>query len=61
MRKLMALMALLALALPMSSDAAWLICDEDGNLIHFPLREGIQEGDPWVDSNGIFLGVWVWV
>jgi len=58
MKKLIALALALCLAAPVA-DAAWLLVDEDGNLVHHP--QNLQEGEPWVDSDGLFLGFWIWV
>lgn len=56
MRKIIALLALVMLMAAPVANAAWLLVDEDGNLVHHPQN---IDGEPWVDS--LFLGVWVLV
>ena len=53
--------AMATVFLASTSNAAWLLIDDDGNLVHHPTPQNIQEGEPWVDSNGVFLGFWIWV
>lgn len=62
-KRIMASLMLIGMLAVGPAQGAWLLVDEDGGTVHFPINypQNIQEGDPWVDSNGLFLGVWVWV
>ena len=62
-KRIMASLMLIGMLAVAPAQGAWLLVDEDGNTVHFPLssQQNIQEGDSAYSDEGLFLGVWVWV